>query len=51
MNGKSARHTITVNHSTFDKLKNQGRFGESYSELISRVIDAAEATTENEKGQ
>lgn len=44
MNEESARHTITINHSTFDKLKNQGRFGESYSDLISRVLNQLEST-------
>ena len=32
------RHTITVNHLAFLKLKNMGRFGESYSELILRLL-------------
>ena len=39
MNKESIPHTITITHSTFEKLRNQGRFGESYSELISRVLD------------
>lgn len=39
----NARHTITINHQTYQKLKNKGTFGESYSELISRLADLAES--------
>jgi predicted CopG family antitoxin len=42
MNGMRARHTITINHQTYEKLKSKGTFGESYSELISRLADLAE---------
>ena len=39
-----SRHTITVNHETYEKLKRKGIFNESFSELISRLVDIAEAT-------
>ena len=35
------RHTITINENAFLKLRNIGRFGESYSDVILRLIDAA----------
>ena len=36
------RHTITINDQAFLKLRNRGRFGESYSEVILRILDQAE---------
>jgi predicted CopG family antitoxin len=35
------RHTITISENAFLKLRNIGRFGESYSDVILRLIDAA----------
>jgi predicted CopG family antitoxin len=35
----STRHTINVNHDVFQRLKLKGAFGESYSNLISRLMD------------
>ena len=40
-----SRHTITVNHETYEKLKQQGIFNESYSELICRLVEIAESTS------
>lgn len=34
------RHTITINTGDLLKLRRLGRFGESYSELISRLVDS-----------
>jgi len=39
MNRRQARHTITLNDSAFSRLRNEGHFGESYSEVILRVLD------------
>lgn len=39
MRSKNERHSLTINHSTFIRLKEIGVFGESFSELISRMID------------
>lgn len=36
------RHTITINQRAFEKLKGKGLFGESYSDLILRIITVAE---------
>ncbi|MGC1134089.1 MAG: hypothetical protein WA941_14790 [Nitrososphaeraceae archaeon] len=38
MNAVKARHTITINEHTFQKLRGVGTFGESYSDLILRLI-------------
>ena len=42
MTTKSVRHSLTLNHKTFLRLKQEGIFGESFSELISRIIDELE---------
>jgi predicted CopG family antitoxin len=36
------RHTVTVNEETYRKLQRCGTFNESYSQLISRLVDMAE---------
>jgi hypothetical protein len=33
------RHTITLGHQKFVRLKKKGSFGESYTELVSRILD------------
>jgi len=35
----NSRHTVNVNHDIFERLKLKGVFGESYSKLISRLMD------------
>ena len=35
----NARHTITIHHDVFQRLKVKGTFGESYNKLISRLMD------------
>jgi hypothetical protein len=42
MKTKHERHSLTINHSTFLRLKEKGIFGESFSDLISRIIDEVE---------
>jgi predicted CopG family antitoxin len=42
-----SRHTITVNNDTYQKLKRKGIFNESFSELISRLVDIAESTSQS----
>ena len=41
------RHTITINHEAFEKLKERGVFGETYSEVISRLVDNVKGTRED----
>jgi len=44
------RHTITIDHQTFTRLRHIGKFGESYSKLISRLVDSIiEASQSNDK--
>ena len=38
MNERNVRHTMTLNDLSFNKLRNAGYFGESYSQLILRLI-------------
>lgn len=45
----SQRHTITINDSTYHHLQRIGKFGESYDQLISRLIKSQEM--ENESGK
>lgn len=35
------RHTITLNEDAYVKLKDSGRFGESYSDLVLRLVNSA----------
>jgi hypothetical protein len=42
MNQTGLRHTITLGHEAFVRLKGQGAFGESYTELVSRLLDQLE---------
>jgi protein-tyrosine phosphatase len=42
MRSKIQRHSLTINHSTFVRLREKDFFGESFSDLISRIIDELE---------
>jgi predicted CopG family antitoxin len=35
----NVRHTITINDQAFLKLRDNGRFGESYSDVILRILN------------
>jgi hypothetical protein len=41
---RRVRHSLTINHTTFLRLKERGLFGESFSDLISRIIDELESS-------
>lgn len=43
MNATKARHTITINEHTFLKLRGVGTFGESYSDLILRLVESVKS--------
>jgi predicted CopG family antitoxin len=43
----NARHTITLNDEAYLKMKRKGRFGESYSELVTRLADLAEISNQS----
>jgi predicted CopG family antitoxin len=36
------RVNVGLRYEVYTKLKDQGRFGESFSDLVSRIIDAAD---------
>jgi predicted CopG family antitoxin len=38
----SKRNTVGLRQEVYSRLKNKGRFGESFSELISRLLDESE---------
>ena len=42
MKTKHERHSLTINHLTFLRLKEKGIFGESFSDLILGIIDELE---------
>jgi predicted CopG family antitoxin len=43
---RNARHTITISDLAFSRLRGKGEFGESYSDVILRVLDAMERMKE-----
>ena len=45
----NTRHTITLNDEAYLKMKNMGKFGESYSELVTRLADLADTNAESIK--
>jgi predicted CopG family antitoxin len=38
----NSRHTITINRDVYQRLKKIGFFNETYSQLISRLVDIAD---------
>ena len=43
----NARHTVMLNETSFQLLKKEGHFGETYSQLIFRIITELERTRRN----
>jgi predicted CopG family antitoxin len=41
MNEVNVRHTITIDDRTYWKLRSKGNFGETYSAVISRLIEGS----------
>lgn len=39
MSQTNNRHTITIDDKTYQLLRSKGNFGETYSEVISRLIE------------
>lgn len=33
------RHTVSIRHDLYTQLQNHGKFGESFSDLLSRILD------------
>jgi hypothetical protein len=47
----SSRHTKTLNEEAYLKMKSKGVFGESYSELVTRLADLAETSIQSSEKQ
>jgi predicted CopG family antitoxin len=45
------RVTVGLRHDVYVRLKDRGRFGESFSDLVSRLIDEVELTINGSGGQ
>lgn len=45
------RHTITLNGLAFDRLKEIGRFDETYSDLVLRLVEYYKTTPNHHGGQ
>ncbi|MGH9981221.1 MAG: hypothetical protein ACRD6U_06685 [Nitrososphaeraceae archaeon] len=43
------RTTITIDRSVYDKLKKKGCFGETYNDLILRLLEDADSNYDGEK--
>ena len=43
MNKATVSHTITIDDKTYQRLKSIGHFGETYSEVVGRVLDKLNA--------
>ena len=44
MNESYIRHTITLNDMAFLRLKNKGHFGETYSDVILRLLNQIDSS-------
>jgi predicted CopG family antitoxin len=44
----SKRYTISINDTTYQRLKHRGQFGESFTDLISRILDFYENNRKRE---
>ena len=45
------RVNVGLRHDVYARLKDRGRFGESFSDLVSRLIDEVELTINGSGGQ
>jgi len=44
----SKRHTVTLDDVVYSRLKTTGKFGESFSALISRILDELQVRNSSE---
>ena len=51
MRKSCTRHTIMLNNSSDELLKKEGHFGETYSQLIVRILTELERTRGNWRNQ
>ena len=45
------RVNVGLRYEVYTRLKDQGRFGESFSDLVSRIIDASDKNAVVKEGQ
>ncbi len=45
------RINVGLRYEVYTRLKDHGRFGESFSDLVSRIIDAANKSTSFQGGE
>jgi hypothetical protein len=50
-NNSYKKCTILLKEPTYIRLKNKGRFGESFSELVSRLLDEIDYIENKNKGE
>lgn len=41
----TTRHTISINCNAYTRLKNLGKFGESFTDVVERLLNIAETCT------
>jgi hypothetical protein len=44
----SKRHSISIDINVYDRLRNIGRFGETHTDIISRLLDQVEPSLAHE---
>ncbi|HEY7111098.1 MAG TPA: hypothetical protein VH415_16850 [Nitrososphaeraceae archaeon] len=44
----SKRHTVSITSNVYTRLRNHGHFGESFNDLVSRLVDEIEELKEAE---
>jgi len=44
MHNANARHAVMLNETSFQLLKKEGRFGETYSQVIFRILTVLEGS-------
>jgi predicted CopG family antitoxin len=42
------RHSISIDSNVYDRLRNIGRFGETHTDVISRLLDQVKTSSANE---
>lgn len=43
----SNRHTISIRHNVYEKLLEYGKFGESFSDLLTRILKSYRTDDQN----
>jgi predicted CopG family antitoxin len=46
----STRHTVSITSNVYTRLRNHGRFGESFNDLVNRLVDEIEEKDAAQRG-